>query len=352
MALGPLMIDIEGLSMSPEDRELLRHPAVGGVILFSRNFESLSQLQALCTEIHALREPRLLIAVDQEGGRVQRFRNGFSILPPAAIYGRQYDRDSRAALTLATEAGWLVASELRACGLDLNFTPVLDLRLGRSQVIGDRAFHRQADVVTRLAGAFKHGMAEAGMQAVGKHFPGHGWVTEDSHSKLPVDNRSLADMELADLLPFERLIRGGLAGVMTAHVAVPQVDDRAVSFSRIWVTQILRGRLNFQGAVFSDDLSMHGAHAAGDPLERSRHALEAGCDMILFCNDRPGATRIVASLSGYSNPVRSARLARLHGRGNKNWSQLQADPRYEAIRTRLDAENVIPELDLQNDSPA
>ncbi len=352
MALGPLMVDIEGLSMSSEDQELLAHPAVGGVILFSRNFESVSQLHTLCAQIHALRDPRLLIAVDQEGGRVQRFCNGFSMLPAAANYGRLYDTDRQAALTLAIEVGWLVSSELRACGLDLNFSPVLDLRLGRSHVIGDRAFHRQADVVTRLAGAFKRGMAEAGMQAVGKHFPGHGWVMEDSHTELPLDTRSLADMELADLLPFDRLIRGGLAGIMTAHVSVPDVDVTAVSFSRIWITEILRGRLDFQGAIFSDDLSMHGAHAAGDPVERSRRALAAGCDMILFCNDRPGAARIVASLSATAEPVRSARLARLHGRGDSSWSRLQADPRYAAVRARVDAHNVNPQLDLQNDHPA
>ncbi len=352
MALGPLMMDIEGLVMSPEDQELARHPAVGGIILFSRNFESISQLRRLCSQIHALRDPHLLIAVDQEGGRVQRFRNGFSILPPVAKYGRQYDTDPQAALTRASEVGWLVASELRASGLDLNFTPVVDLRLGRSRVIGDRAFHRQADVVTRLAGAFKRGMAEAGMQAVAKHFPGHGWVMEDSHTDLPLDSRSLADIALEDLLPFERLIRSGLAGIMTAHVRVPAVDDSAVSFSRIWITEILRERLSFQGAVFSDDLSMHGAHSAGDPVARARRALAAGCDMILFCNDRPGTVHIVESLSGDPDPVRSARLARFHGRGDGCWRRLRADPRYVAIRACLEAQNLNPELDLQNDRPA
>lgn len=346
------MLDIEGLSLTDEDRELLGHPLVGGIILFSRNFDSRSQLQELCHQIHGLREPRLLIAVDQEGGRVQRFRNGFTILPPAAEYGLQYDSDSPGALELTREAGWLVASELRACGVDLDFFPVLDLHKGRSQVIGDRAFHRRADVVTDLARAFKQGMAGAGMQAVGKHFPGHGWVKEDSHSELPLDSRSLTDLELEDLLPFERLIRAGLAGVMTGHLRVPDVDDLAVSFSRIWITQILRERLGFQGAVFSDDLSMHGAHAAGDPTQRARHALAAGCDMVLYCNDRPGATGMIAALEAHSNPVRSTRLARLHGLGNTNWAQLQADPRYVAIRTILEAMNSDPELDLHDDHPA
>ncbi len=352
MALGPLMLDIEGLSLTREDKEILQHPAVGGVILFSRNFESLSQLQSLCSEIHLLREPRLLIAVDQEGGRVQRFHENFSSLPPAAEYGRMYDTNTHAALKLTSEAGWLIASELRACGLDLNFTPVLDLRRGRSQVIGDRAFHRQADAVSRLTRAFQQGMAEAGMQAVAKHFPGHGWVTADSHNELPVDTRSLVDMELEDLLPFERLIRSGLAAIMTAHLSVPLVDEKAVSFSSVWITRILRDRFGFQGAVFSDDLSMHGAHAAGEPVERARAAIAAGCDMVLFCNDRPGAAGIVTSLENYADPVRSARLARLHGQGGRPWSELQIDPRYVSIRARLESHNLNPELDLHDDHPA
>jgi beta-N-acetylhexosaminidase len=352
MALGPLMLDVDGLSLSSEDCELLKHPTVGGVILFSRNYQSVTRLQNLCAQIHELREPRLLIAVDQEGGRVQRFREEFCKLPPAQNYGYLYDADSEAALNLVSEAGWLVASELRACGLDLNFAPILDLKLGRSQVIGGRAFHSQADAVTRLARAFNRGMAEAGMQAVGKHFPGHGWVTEDSHSELPLDTRSLADMELQDLVPFERLARDGMAGIMTGHLRVPSVDDRAVSFSKRWLSEILRGQLNFQGAIFSDDLSMHGAHAAGDPVERASIALSAGCDMVLFCNNREGAAHIVSKLTYDTNPMRSARLARLHGQGDCEWEQLQLDQRYVMLKAKLEAMDMNPELDLQNDSPA
>ncbi len=352
MALGPLMLDVDGLSLSSQDCELLKHPTVGGVILFSRNYQSVTQLQNLCAQIHELREPRLLIAVDQEGGRVQRFREEFCKLPPAENYGDLYDSDSQSALNLVSEAGWLVASELRACGLDINFAPILDLKLGRSQVIGGRAFHCQTDAVTRLARAFNRGMAEAGMQAVGKHFPGHGWVAEDSHSELPVDTRSFADMELQDLVPFERLARDGIAGIMTGHLRIPSVDEVAVSFSKRWLSNILREQLNFQGAIFSDDLSMHGAQGAGDPVERASMALSAGCDMVLFCNDREGAVQIVSKLTYDSNPMRSARLARLHGQGDCQWRELQLDQRYVMLKAKLEAMDVSPELNLQNDTPA
>ncbi len=350
MVLGPLMLDIEGFSLTPEDRELLAHPAVGGIILFSRNYSSPSQLCSLCRQIHSLRDPRLIIAVDQEGGRVQRFRGEFSQLPPASEYGQLYDANPQEALKLVRNAGWLVASELGACGVDVNFAPVLDLCWGHSNIIGDRAFHREADVVTQLGQAFKQGMAQAGMQSIGKHFPGHGWVREDSHKELPLDNRSLVDLEMDDLLPFERMINNGLAGIMTGHIVFPEIDNNPVSFSRKWLREILRGRMRFQGAVFSDDLSMHGAHVAGSAVERAESALAAGCDMILYCNDRPGAVRIITALGECADAVRGARLIRLHGQEGRDWQQLHDGQRYKELRVRLEALNVAPGLDLYDDN--
>lgn len=295
-ALGPVMVDLAGLELDALERELLVHPLVGGVILFARNYAAPAQLEALTAAIHALRTPALLIAVDHEGGRVQRFTDGFTRLPPMRALGRLYDREPALAANLAGAIGVVLAAELRARGVDFSFAPVLDIDFGASGVIGDRAFHASAAGVTALAGGFVAGLARAGMGAVGKHFPGHGYVRADSHHEVPVDERDLATIEANDLVPYRALARHGLAGVMPAHVVYPRVDPRPAGFSRVWLRDILRRRLGFDGMVFSDDLSMEGASVAGGIVERGRAALEAGCDMVLVCNARAAAERLLEGL--------------------------------------------------------
>ena len=313
--LGPLMIDVAGLALEAEDRELLRHPAVGGLILFARNYATPEQVAALVRDVHALREPRLLVAVDHEGGRVQRFRSGFSRVPPMRALGAQFTRQPREALRLAELAGWLIGAELRAVGIDLAFAPVLDLDFGLSSVIGDRAFHRDPDAVARLGAALASGLKRAGMAATGKHFPGHGGIAADSHLELPVDPRPRADLEAADLVPFRRLIEGGLPSVMMAHVVYPAVDPLPASFSPRWIKDLLRAGLDFRGAVFCDDLSMKGAEVIGDHAERARVALAAGCDMLPICNDRTATMGVLDGFQPAPDPARQLRLTRLHGRG-------------------------------------
>ncbi|MFO7325120.1 MAG: beta-N-acetylhexosaminidase, partial [Pseudomonadota bacterium] len=268
MTLGPLMVDIAGQALTPEDREVLRHPLVGSVILFTRNYADPAQLAALVASIRAVRSPPLLVAVDHEGGRVQRFRQGFSVLPPMRRVGQEYDLDARQGVAMARALSWLMAAELRAVGIDFSFAPCVDLDHGVSEIIGDRSFHSDAEVVAKLAMAAVAGMREAGMAATAKHFPGHGAVVADSHLALPVDRRELAHLA-ADIKPYRRLIPNDLAGVMMAHVLFPAVDRVPASFSRRWVTQILRGDLNFRGVVFADDLTMEGASAVGGIVERA-----------------------------------------------------------------------------------
>jgi beta-N-acetylhexosaminidase len=346
------MIDLEGLALTPEDREILRDPGVGGVILFSRNYASPEQLTALVQEVHALRSPPLLVAVDHEGGRVQRFREGFTRLPAAARYGELYDRDPARALRLAETGGWLMAAELRAVGVDLSFAPVLDLDRGVSRVIGDRAFHRRPAVVAELARATMRGMQRAGMAAVGKHFPGHGAVAADSHEALPVDPRPYADIQAEDLLAFERLAHYGIPGIMPAHVVFPAVDDRPAGFSRRWLRAVLRERLGFQGAVVSDDLSMAGAAVIADWGARARAALEAGCDLLIAGNDRGGAARVLEALAGHADPVSRSRLARLHGRHPLRREDLLASDRWQEAASAVAALERAPELALGDDATA
>ena len=351
MTLGCLMVDVAGRSLLPEDRDVLEHPLVGGVILFTRNYDGPAQLAALVAEIRALRRPPLLVAVDHEGGRVQRFRPGFTLLPPMRRLGREYDLDRASGRALAREAGWLIGAELRSVGIDLAFTPVVDLDYGVNEAIGDRAFHASAAAVAELGLALMGGLREAGMAATAKHFPGHGAVVLDSHVALPVDRREFVDLD-AELTPYRRLFANGLASVMTAHVVFEAVDSLPASLSRRWVTGVLRGELDFKGAVFTDDLSMAGAAAFGGVVERSRLALEAGADMLLLCNSRTSVHQVLDGLGVVPSPVSAIRVARLHGQGPAPavdaYSTLRGGERWQLASARLErARDARPELRLE-----
>ena len=340
------MLDIEGLSLSPADRDLLREPAVGGVILFTRNFESVEQVTDLVSEIRALRSPPLLIAVDHEGGRVQRFRGGFTPMPAMRHIGREYERDAESGVKVARQAGWIIAAELRAAGIDLSFGPCVDLDWGISEIIGDRSFHKKSEVVAELAGAFARGLRSAGMAAVAKHFPGHGAVVADSHLHLPVDRRDYG-LILDDMRPYERLINTGVvAGVMLAHIIYHEIDNMPAGFSEYWIQRELRSRLGFGGAIFCDDLSMKATSDYGSMAERSRLALQAGCDMILVCNDRSRVELAVAALNEYSNPLSLVRLARLHGTGQILRETLRTDEEWQAANSLFQKWTERPGLEL------
>jgi beta-N-acetylhexosaminidase len=335
MSLGPVMLDLEGTTLSREEKRLLQHPAVGGVILFSRNFVSHQQISELCQSVHEIRNPHLLIAVDHEGGRVQRFREGFTHLPPAAWYGEQYARQPSRGLRLTEQGGWLMASELRSCGVDFSFAPVLDLGRGISQVIGDRAFAKEPDTVARLAHAWMKGSHSAGMAVVGKHFPGHGGVEADSHTALPVDARRFEDIEFEDLRPFDHMIQSGMEAVMPAHVIYQKVDSHLAGFSRFWLQKILRERLGFQGIIFSDDLNMTAADAAGGYAVRAQAALSAGCDMVLVCNNRQATLEVLDHLKDYDDPATHVRLVRMHGRKPQSLQALHMDPQWKEAVEKL-----------------
>jgi beta-N-acetylhexosaminidase len=342
------MIDLAGIGLQPEERELLMHPHVGGVILFSRNYVSPEQMESLVRQIQELREPQLLVAVDHEGGRVQRFREGFMHLPAAGRLKQVYDANPKRARRLAKVYGWVMASELRAVGVDFSFAPVVDLDRGLNEVIGDRAFHRKPEAVADLAQAFMLGMRRAGMAAVGKHFPGHGGVTVDSHVAVPVDERRFADIYMEDIAPFERLIRGGLAAIMPAHVIYSRVAPEPACFSPFWLQQVLRSRLGFQGAIFSDDLSMEGASAVGNLAQRARAALQAGCDMVPICHDPKGTVEIVVSLNTDTDPRSQVRLARMHGRHPLSWAELHGGATWKQALKAVQAldRNFTLELEL------
>lgn len=324
---GPVMLDVVGATLTADDIRRIRHPLAGGVILFARNYENRKQLAALTREIHAAR-PGVLIAVDHEGGRVQRFKtDGFTRLPAMRTLGEVWDRDVLLATRLATAVGYVLAAELRACGVDLSFTPVLDLDFGGSSVIGSRSFHRDPRVVALLAKSLNHGLALAGMANCGKHFPGHGYVTADSHVDLPVDDRSLKEIIGDDAAPYGWLGMS-LSAVMPAHVIYPRVDGRPAGFSRKWL-KILRQDLGFQGAIFSDDLSMHGASVAGGVLDGARAALQAGCDMVLICNASDKAEQLLEGLKIGVSPGSAARIAALAPKGDaSDWEALQKDERF------------------------
>ncbi len=314
MSLGPVMLDIEGTELTADDKKKLLHPLIGGVILFARNFSSRGQLVQLTTEIHALRTPSLLIAVDHEGGKVQRFREDFTRLPPMRELGRIWDEHPMKARHLAQQTGYVLAAELRAAGVDLSFTPVLDMDHGQSCIIGDRAFHHKPQAITELAHGLMSGLKSAGMTAVGKHFPGHGYIEADSHIEVPVDERTYLDIEKNDLIPFRKMIGFGLAAIMPAHVIYPRVDACPAGFSEIWLKKILRGDLGFEGCIFSDDLSMEGAAIAGNIVQRAKCALSAGCDMVLVCNNPEAADTLLAELRWDIPAISVARLARMRGR--------------------------------------
>lgn len=318
--LGAVMLDLEGIDLSSEERELLRHPAVAGVILFRRNFVEPEQLKALTAAIRDADERGLLIAVDQEGGPVQRFRDGLTRLPAASRFGALYERDARAGLDAARAVGWLMAAELRELGVDFSFAPVLDVEQGVSRVIGERAFATTPEAVADLATAWLEGVHSAGMVGCGKHFPGHGGVVADSHLELPEDARTLAVLESCDLLPFRRLIARGLEAVMPAHVRYSAVAPEPAGFSSFWLRELLRGRLRFEGAIISDDLNMAAADAGGGPTERALCALQAGCDLVLICNNRPAASAVVEALADWQVPASVQRLEGLRARAGVDLS--------------------------------
>lgn len=316
MSLGPIMLDIAGTELTIDDKRRLQHPMTGGVILFTRNYSSLKQLTDLTTEIHALRTPSLLIAVDHEGGRIQRFRNDFTRLPAMRELGKIWDEHPVRARHLAQLTGYVLAAELRACGVDLSFTPVLDIDYEQSCIIGNRAFHRKPQAIGELAHSLMQGLKLGGMEAIGKHFPGHGYIQEDSHIEMPVDKRSYADIKMDDLIPFRQMINYGLAGIMPAHVIYPKIDSQPAGFSTVWLQEILRSELEFDGCIFSDDLSMEGAAVAGDVVQRAEVAFNAGCDMVLVCNNPHAADKLLAELQWNMPATSLARLARMRGRSN------------------------------------
>jgi len=326
------MLDLQGQQLSDEECHLLQHPQVGGVILFSRNIASPAQVLSLTAAIRAL-NPQLLLAVDQEGGRVQRLKEGFTRLPPMQCFGRLWWHDAATAVELARDTGWLMASEVLACGLDFSFAPVLDLYTGRSAVIGDRAFADDIDVLIALATAFMQGMRQAGMATTGKHFPGHGSVEADSHLELPVDSRPLAQIRERDMLPFVRCMPE-MDAVMPAHVIYDAADAHCAGFSKFWLQQVLRQELKFDGVIFSDDLVMAAAAAAGDMTGRARQALAAGCDMLLVCNDRNAARQVLDVLVSDAVPG-NPRLQRMRKRHTADFNELKEMPRWQRTRTAL-----------------
>ena len=338
---GSVMLDVEGLKLNADDKRRLAHPLTGAVILFARNFQSRQQLVALVREIRAIKAG-LLIAVDHEGGRVQRFKtDGFTHLPAMAQLGqlwRQKSRDSNPqlhAMQYATAIGYVLAAELRACDIDFSFTPVLDLDWGRSEVIGNRAFDADARTVTLLAKQVCHGLALAGMKSCGKHFPGHGWAEADSHVDIPIDERPLKTLLAHDAAPYA-WFGLGLDAVMPAHVIYPKVDAQPAGFSSQWIQNILRRQLGFRGAVFSDDLAMAGARVAGNVVQAAHAALNAGCDMVLICNQAQQADALLDGLR-HEPALESARRidALMPTMPALSWEQLMTEERYLQARELL-----------------
>jgi beta-N-acetylhexosaminidase len=343
------MVDIGGTELTPDDIKVLSHPLVGSVILFSRNYRDVAQVSSLTAAIRAVRTPSLLVAVDHEGGRVQRFRDGFTRLPPARSLGRRYDEDRREGLSLARSAGWLMASELRAVGVDFSFAPCVDLDYGVSEIIGDRSFHRDPDAVAALAVAYMAGMREAGMAATAKHFPGHGAVFADSHVAVAQDRRNFVDLE-PDIRPYRLLIENNLAGVMGAHVVFPAVAPLPASLSQRWISGVLRGELGFHGCVFADDLTMAGAAAFGGVIERAELAFAAGCDVLPICNDRQAVKSVLNHFGpDLGSPASQARVVRMRARGEAP-ANLGADRQWQQTVMMIASLSATPPLVLTEGS--
>jgi beta-N-acetylhexosaminidase len=319
--IGPIMLDVAGLTLTEHEKEVIKHPNTGAVIFFARNYRDPEQITQLVNDIRLARKGNILIAVDQEGGRVQRFQDGFTRLPPACDYAQTPE--------MAETAGWLMAAELLAVGVDFSFAPVLDIDCGISQVIGNRSFSTECNQATALASAFRKGMNAAGMAATGKHFPGHGAVAGDSHHASPIDDRDLDSIRAKDLVPFKTLIEEGLEAIMPAHVIYKNIDPNPAGFSPFWLQRILHKELRFNGVIFSDDLSMEGAAFAGDYPDRAKLAQAAGCDMLLVCNNPIAAEQVLDALPITSNPEREARLMKMQGRPKMNRKQLQQDPKWQ-----------------------
>lgn len=328
-ALGPVMIDVEGLSLSTSEKKKINHPNTGAVILFSRNYSSPEQIAKLTAEIRQARNGEILIAVDQEGGRVQRFQSGFTKLPPAAIFAKYPD--------LAESAGWLMASELLAVGVDFSFAPVLDIDCGVSEIIGNRSFSQDPLLATQLASDFTKGMNSAGMAATGKHFPGHGAVALDSHLTLPIDERDFESINSKDIYPFRQLISEGLEAIMPAHVVYSKVDSLPAGFSKKWIQDILRTDLKFNGVIFSDDLSMEGAASIGSFSQRASLAIEAGCDMVLVCNNVTAAEEVLSNLPVTKNRIREQRLTTMLGKSLSSREQLMHSEKWLTISKKINS---------------
>lgn len=343
MSLGSVMVDIEGTQIQPHEIKRLMDPMVAGVILFSRNFESVEQIKELTKAIHDLRHPRLLIGVDHEGGRVQRFREGFTHVPPMRALGELYNQDEKAAVEAAEKTGWLLAAELLAVGVDFSFAPVVDLDYGGSKVIGDRAFHANPIVVSKLAFHVMKGMRLAGMASVAKHFPGHGYIEADTHLEVAVDERTMSEIKRHDIQPFLNLIENGLDAIMPAHVIYPNVDKRPAGFSEYWLQEVLRKQCHFEGAIISDDMSMKAATNYGSASDRVRAALDAGCDLVLVCNDPASADEVLKQVHWQSCTLSHARLIRLHAHGKFDYEKLRYEPLWQA------AVKTIEKMNQEND---
>ncbi len=331
MPIGPLMIDLESTKITKEEIELLQHPLVGGVILFSRNFEDIDTLRQLVYSIRNACKTPLLIAIDQEGGRVQRLKDGFTQLPPNRLLGQLYDKDREKALKFANSIGWLMASEMLVLGIDISFAPVLDIDTGLSSIIKGRGFHEDPDSISFLAEAYINGMNNAGMSATGKHFPGHGNVKEDSHLQLPHDNRSMQEISDLDIIPFSDLATR-LDAIMPAHIVYDEVDELPACFSEIWLKEILRTEFCFNGAIISDDLSMKATECMGDYNTRARYALSAGCDMVLVCNNRKGVHEVLSASEIPVNPKSQQRLLKLCGHFQMTQEELVRLPEWNEAR--------------------
>lgn len=336
--MGPLMLDVSGFELTHEEIDILDHPLVGGLILFSRNYHDQRQLADLVRHIRNVTRNDVLIATDHEGGRVQRFREGFSKIPAMGNIAQQTNQNTQQSSYLCEQFGWLMAAELLAFDIDISFAPVLDIH-GVSEVIGDRSFHQQPQKIVELASQFIKGMHRAGMRATGKHFPGHGNVLEDSHIAMPVDNRSREDIFALDMAIFKTIHQLGLLdAVMPAHVIYPDVDDLPAGFSKKWIKQILRQELDFNGVVFSDDLSMQGAVQMGNIVERAELAIAAGCNMVLVCNDPKGAAKVIdglpTDLGVHKNSLE--RIKSLRKIAGLDFATLKKSPDYQAASKALE----------------